>query len=542
MSIIIGNSIQYSYPSSSNDILKNLDFSISQISRIGLIGKNGSGKTTLLKILTGEINDFSGSLQTYKNLQIAYLKQKPFVDCSINAGNFLWLEFDSLFRIKLKIDELESTNSEIASEKLAYLYSQFQEKSGFSIEAKINSLLPQFGFSKCDLKRDFASFSGGEKTKFSLLRILLNSPNLLLLDEPTNHLDLESLEWLESYLKSLKIPHVVISHDRKFLDNCTNETWELKNGKLNVFTGNYSFYENSVKNKLERQLETYKQKCNEVEKLQIASESKNKKANKLENFKPKRSIAKNGRICKRDDGSTKGVRVKNQQKSAAVMQKRLNREIDKTIESKPFIEKQYKIEFSKCNIKNKFVLHVENLSKSFDDLTLFSNKSFSVETGERIAISGKNGSGKTTLLKILNSEIQADSGFINWAPNARIGYYSQEFEHLNNSETILDEVIQGDYENQTRVIIILGCLGITKNMANQVISTLSEGEKSKTALTRLLFLQPDVLLLDEPTNHLEISSRISLEEALSDFEGTIILISHDRYFAEKIVNRQIIID
>ena len=539
MSYITGTSISYSYPDSCFNILEDLSFKINPESKIGLIGANGCGKTTLFKIISKQISDFDGSISKHRNLKIGLLPQEIDFSAAKTPAEYIWLEFPQLFSIQNEIKHIEASQTETSGIRLGELYSRFSELDGYNVENRINKLTNEFGFTYDRLSQDIANFSGGEKTKLGLVKLLADKPDLLLLDEPTNHLDLETLSWLESYLSKLKIPYVVISHDRKFLDKAVNSIWLLKSGKIKEFTGNYSFFKDSSEAELERQKEMLEQKKKEISRLKKSASSQRTEANSIENFKFKRSIAKNGAICKRDAGSGSGVRIQNKQKAANVIEKRLERKIQEAEDSKPFIEKKRSIHFEECHLKNRTVLKVGSLCKSFETCELFKNLNFWVENGESLAIKGPNGSGKTTLLRILFKKDSDFTGEISWAPKANIGYYAQEFEQLDPTSSILDEVIQGNYEEQTRARIILGSLRLEKDKVNQKISTLSIGEKSKTALAKLLFSNPDVMLLDEPTNHLEIQVRESLENALLDYKGTIILVSHDRYFCEKIATRSI---
>jgi ATP-binding cassette subfamily F protein 3 len=543
MSLVTGKSISFTYPSSSQQILSKIDFTINPESKIGLIGQNGCGKTTLFKILSGEISDFSGRITFHKKVLIAKLDQELKAQVATTAYSFLWSFAPDLQSLRCKIDSLEnSLDVSKYGARLAELYGAYQEKNGFHKEALLNKTAAEFGFTKNDLLRNFESFSGGEKTRLALARILLNEPDLLLFDEPTNHLDIDSLEWLEDYLQKSKIPFVVISHDRRFLDKAVNEIWEIKNRSIRVYSGNYSFFKDSNEKELTRNILLNEQKKKEISRLRSAADRQRTEANKMENFTRKRDIGKNGKVCKADDGSGKAaLRTQNKQRAANAIEKRLSRKIEAAEQGKVFIEKERKIQFSPNSNRKRFAVKLENLSKAYGDKVLFSDLNLAIETGQKIAICGPNGSGKTTLLKILHGELLADSGAFSWAKATRIGYYSQEFETLNHDQTALDEVLQGNYQEQTRARTIMGCLKLEKDMALQKISTLSIGEKSKTALAKILFAEPEVLLLDEPTNHLEISARESLEEALQSFDGTVIFISHDRYFVEKIAETQIIL-
>ncbi len=542
MSLVTGKSISFTYPSTSQQILCEIDFAINPDSKIGLIGQNGCGKTTLFRIISGELQNFTGNLSFHKKCCIASLAQEQNVETQISAYHFLWSFNPELQKLKSEIEMLENSPASDNGIKLAELYGAFQEKNGFHKEAILEKTAAEFGFPPDVLLRSFESFSGGEKTRLALSRILINEPDLLLFDEPTNHLDLASLEWLENYLKRSKIPFVIISHDRRFLDNTVNQIWEIKNTRINVYSGNYSFFKDSKAKELARQVLLNEQKKKEIHRLKQAAGQQRTEANKMENFTRKRDIGKNGKVCKADDGSGKAaLRTQNKQRAANAIEKRLAREIKTAEENKVFIEKERKISFKEKVSRKRFALKIENLSKSFGENNLFQNLDFAVESGQKLAICGPNGSGKTTLLKILNGNLKPDSGNFAWDSFAKIGYYSQEFEHLNQDEAAIDEVLQGNYKEQTRARIIMGCLKLEKDKAMQKISTMSIGEKSKTALAKILFAEPEILLLDEPTNHLEITAREALEDALTIFTGTIIFVSHDRYFVEKIADSTLVL-
>lgn len=540
MSLIKGTSVSYTYSGCVSPVFSNLDFCISSESKIGLVGRNGCGKTTLLKLISGMLPDFSGEILNFCS-NIGVLSQETSWKEGITAEEAIYSALPNLFPIREKIRMLENgRNLESETISLAQLYNDYNDHDGFAIEAKLQKLSHEFGFSETHLKLPANKLSGGEKTKLNLIGLLLKSPDLLLLDEPTNHLDISALKWLEEFLAQLRIPFLTISHDRYFLDQSCRSIWELKNGSITEYSGNYSFYKRQKQQTLEKQMEKAQQNVKKINRLQSSAREVRTTANKMENFKAKRSIAKNGRICKRDDGSGKAVRIQNKQKAANVMEKRIDREIEKAEACKPFIEKKRSILFGENRLKNNCVLRVNQLCKAYA-APILTDIDFALGNGRHLAICGPNGSGKTTLLRILAGIENSDKGSISWAPQASIGYYAQEFEQLNPDSSILGEVLQGDLANQTRARTILGCLKIEKDMVNQQIKSLSVGEKSKTALARILFSNPDVLILDEPTNHLEIEARESLEDALEHFSGTIIFVSHDRYFTERFADEQVIL-
>lgn len=530
-----GTSISFCYPGAVASVFAGLDFCISPESRIGLVGPNGCGKTTLLKLLTAELRGYSGELMA-SDLRAATLPQQLDFFPGQTGRSYVAGLHPEIQRIGDEIRLLEQQpGGEEDAVRIATLYADYGELGGFELEAVVARLADEFGLDQELLDRPAISLSGGEKTKLALLRLLTVSPGLLLLDEPTNHLDVQTLEWLEGYLARSKIAYLVISHDRRFLDQCCNEIWELKNGSLSVYSGNYSFFRAQKEQALQRQIEDAEQAARQISRLKAAAGKVRNDADSIENFKPARSISKNGRVCQRDEGSGKALlRTQNKQRAATVLEKRLQRTIEKAEAERPFIEKKRSISFAPSRLKNSTVLRVEELRKIFAQKVVLSGFNLIVNNGDRLAVVGANGSGKTTLLRILAGLETASAGSVSWAPDAITGYYAQEFEQLDPELTILEQVLQGDLQQQTRARTILGCLKLEKDKVNQQIKTLSIGEKSKTALARLLFVEPDVLLLDEPTNHLEIDAREALEEALEGFSGTLIFVSHDRYFVDRL--------
>ncbi|EKD83020.1 MAG: ABC transporter [uncultured bacterium] len=537
MSLITATNVSYTYPGAVAPVFNDLSFSADSSSRIGLVGPNGCGKTTLLQIIIGNIAGCNGQLILRPGLRMATLSQETGERSSQSVFEFIRPQVAAL---RSDIDRLESESGDTAALELAERYAEFSSIDGYAIEADIARLFDEFSLAPDFLPRPIDSLSGGEKNRVGLIRLLLDKPDFLLLDEPTNHLDVAALEWLENYLRTIKIPWLVVSHDRRFLDNCCETIWELKNGSLIEYSGNYSFYRQEKEQLLQRQLVAAKQADRHIDRLQKAAEKQRSEADSMENFKPRRDRTRNGGICKRDEGSAKALlRTQNKQRAATTMEQRLQRLVDKAKAEKPFIEKKRSISFPEKNLKNSCVLRVENLNKAYGSVQLFTDFSLTLLNGERLAVVGPNGSGKSTLMRILAGYESCDSGLVSWAPAALTGYHAQEFEQLDFSTTVLEHVLAGDQAGQTRARTILGCLKLEKDKVDQRIETLSVGERSKTALARLLFMAPDVLLLDEPTNHLEIDSREALEEALIDFAGTIILISHDRYFVERVCTRQI---
>ena len=522
MLYIKANKIKFRYNNQSENILKDISFEINSSDKIGLIGKNGSGKTSILKLLMKKVEPVYGNIFIRKGLQIGFLPQEINLAQDISVTDFLWESNPILFELKKKLDNLER----YADDKQLKIISEFEENRGYEFENSFDKIISQFEMGSTMLDRLLSTLSGGEKTKIALCRIMLNEPDILLLDEPTNHLDVKTLNWLEDYLQKIKIPFLVISHDRKFLDNCVNEIWELENKTLNKYSGNYSFYKSEKETELRRKLHDYKEHQKKIKQLKKTLTQRRNWAlshqpqTGKEGYAPVYEMVTNP--------------AKNAMKRAKNIETRIKKEIEKEEAQKPFIEKKRKIYFQSSQLKSRFVLRAENLGKVFGSKYIFSKVSFSLKNHSHLAIVGDNGSGKTTLLKILIGEIDEFEGTFSWNPQVSIGYYSQEFETLNEENSIISEVTGGKNELQQAARTILGSLNLRNDAVYKKIKELSIGEKSKTSIAKILISQANVLVLDEPTNHLEISAREALEDALQKFDGTIIFVSHDRYFTHKL--------
>jgi ATP-binding cassette subfamily F protein 3 len=440
---------------------------------------------------------------------------------------------EDLYPIKSRLEVLDKSSIEYAD-----LISRFYDGGGGEFDAQVKKVLAGFDIEEAKLDLGVSRLSGGEKTKIALARILLRGPDIMLLDEPTNHLEIASLEWLEEYLRDGTIPYIVISHDRRFLDNCVKEIWELKNKKLNVYAGNYSFYKNERDLEIRRQQQQYENQQKKISQLKAAANKRRQEASSVENFKFKRSISKKGSVQKRDAGSGRsGVSSSDKMRAAKAVEKRIEQMLEKEKAEKPRLDRERKITFSTRPLKTPVVLKVRNLIRSFGEQTIFANINLSVGNQDRLGIIGRNGSGKSTFLKIITGNLDAGGGLYRWTPQAEIGYFSQEHETLDNSQTILDEVLQGNQAEQTRARWILGRLNIRRDKVFQTVGTLSMGERSKVALAKILFSDVNILILDEPTNHIELSAREAFEDALDEYQGVVIVASHDRYLLDRITLR-----
>ncbi len=536
MLLVQMQNINFRYENKPESIFDNLSLDIYDSCKVGLIGRNGVGKSTLVKLILEEITPNQGFVHKKDDLEVGYLPQEIRYDEEQLVSEYFWSINSKLDSVMCKLKD----QSKLSQHELVELLGEYDDLQGYVFEIEIEKHITLFDLSESILNRNIGSLSGGEKTKIALIRILLSNPSMILLDEPTNHLDINTLQWLEVFLQNLKIPFLIISHDRKFLDNCVNEIWEIESKEINRYSGNYSFYRECKDQDFQSKMHNF--------------ESQKKKINKLKKALIKR---KSWSFQHQGQTGTEGnapvyESIGNESKSAMTRAKaiesRVIKDIEKAEAEKPWIEKKRRIIFSNSSLNCREILKVENLCKSFSNEIVLDSLSFSIKNHSRVSIEGPNGSGKSTLLKILMGRLKQSSGKLQWNPQVKIGYYSQEFDHLDENRTIIEEVLDGvesdlTYsELQSRARTILGCLNLRKDKVYYKISELSIGEKSKVALTKLILSDSNVLILDEPDNHLEIVAREALEDALFNYSGTILFVSHDRYFVEKIGTESVELD
>lgn len=498
-------------------ILERVTFNINEGDKIGLIGPNGAGKSTLFKILTGQMDYDSGDLFIDKNKTIGYLAQHLSLDSSSTIYEEMLTVFNDLVNLENKLAKLEvlmnepyDAENEEYHNKIIKDYTTGSElytnRGGYTYRAEIGKVLNGLGFTEEDYSKEIHILSGGQKTRVALCKLLLIRPDILLLDEPTNHLDLEAIEWLEEYLKAYKGTIMIISHDRYFLDAITSSTMELINGHMNLYNGNYTKSIELKEKNYEVQLKAYTLQQAEI---------------------------------KRQEDIIERYRSFNREKSIKAAESR-QKSLDKIERIKaPDKEKKIQNVAFETQIKSgNDVLHIENLSKSFGEKLLFSNLDIDVKKGEKTAIIGENGRGKTTLFKIMLNELKPDTGHSILGRNVFIGYYDQEQSNLDPNKTVIDEVWDDFPELTTTEIrsALAAFLFIGDDVFKEV-SSLSGGEKCRINLLKLILSKSNFLLLDEPTNHLDIMSREALEEAILGYDGTVLVISHDRYFLNKVINK-----
>lgn len=500
-------------------LISNINLKVEESEKIGLIGVNGAGKSTLLKMIYGDLSHDEGEIIKSRGKTFAYLKQ----DSGLNLENSIKEEMLSVFNELLntekelrQLEKLMSSQEIIGdNEKLEKIMRKYSSKTdyfvmqgGYEIEAKINTILNGIGFKNFDLNIEVSKLSGGQKTKLSLAKILLNEPDLLMLDEPTNHLDLEALNWLEGYLKSYKGAVLIVSHDRYFLDSTVSVIYEIERGKSKRYTGNYSKYVSLKAEEKELHMKSYIRQQEEIKRLQT--------------FVDKNIVR-----------ATSSKAAKNKRKAIERMEK-----IDVPLGDLKKVNMNFEIK----NKSYKEVLQLKegilSVGEGENKKILIEDLSFDLTRGDRVALIGPNGVGKTSLLKALIGDLQLEHGSINWGKDIHIGYYDQEHEKLNPNNTVLEEVWD-DFPTMkgSKIRGVLGRFLFSGEDVFKKIGDLSGGEKSRVALSKLMLIEANLLLLDEPTNHLDLQSKEVLESALKDYEGTILFISHDRYFINKIGNK-----
>lgn len=496
-----------------NQVLKNVSFHIEDHEKAAIVGINGAGKTTLLRIIVGEMTPDDGQVVLAKDKTLGYLAQNSTVDTSHTIYEELLSVKADLLRLEEKIRECENNMKHADGDALEDLMKQytslthaFETGGGYLYRSELVGVLKGLGFTEDEFSKPVATLSGGQKTRVALGRLLLQNPDLIILDEPTNHLDMTSIAWLETYLLNYKGAVLIVSHDRYFLDRIAGKVIEIDQSKATTFMGNYSDY--AVK-KEQLRVAAWNAYMNQQREIKHQEEV----IEKLKSFNREKSI-----------------------KRAESREKMLDK--IEVIEKPSEVRTDMKLTLTPRILSGNDVLTVEHLSKSFDSHKLFTDVNFEIKRGEHVAIIGDNGSGKTTLLKILNGLVPADQGTFRLGSNVEIGYYDQEH-HVLHSEKTLFEEISDDYPylNNTQIRNVLAAFLFTGEDVFKRISDLSGGERGRVSLAKLVLSNANFLILDEPTNHLDIMSKEILEDALNGYEGTILYVSHDRYFINRTAHR-----
>ncbi len=495
------------------EILNHINFHIEAKEKLAIVGINGAGKSTLLKIIMNEEEADEGQVVIGKDITVGYLAQhqNSYYDKTIYE-ELLSVKQDvidlqeQIRQLEQDMKHLEGAELEDALERYTRMNHTFEMQDGYAFESQITGILKGLGFEESEFNRSVSELSGGQKTRVSLGRLLLSRPDIILLDEPTNHLDLNSIAWLEGYLRGYDGAVIIVSHDRYFLDKIVTKVIEIENTQATIYHGNYSYY---AQKREEVRLSKYRAYMNQQAEIKHQEEV----IAKLKQFNREKSIK----------------RAESREKMLDKMER---------LEKPQEIHDEMRLTLTPDVESGNDVLLVEGLSKSFDGKTIFSNVNIDIKRGERVALIGNNGTGKTTILKIINQLLPKDSGKITLGAQVHIGYYDQEHQVLHAEKTIFDE-LQDAYPqmNNTRVRNVLAAFLFTGEDVFKKIADLSGGERGRVSLAKLMLSNANFLILDEPTNHLDITSKEILENALNNYTGTILYVSHDRYFINQTATR-----
>ncbi|MBQ3416785.1 MAG: ABC-F family ATP-binding cassette domain-containing protein [Ruminococcus sp.] len=514
MSIVSVQKLSMSF--GERELFSDVSFEIEAKDKIGFIGNNGVGKTTLFRILCGELSPASGTVATEKNLKVGYMEQHACTHMERTIYEELLSVFSYLEEMEQKITEITRSIDEKQGDLHALvdeqtrLIDEFEREGGLTYQSRTKAALLGLGFSSEDFSLSVSALSGGQRSKLSLAKLLLSKSSLLLLDEPTNHLDIASVSWLEVFLKDYKGAMIIISHDRYFLDAVTNKTIELEHGKVMCYKGNYTEFKKKKQAILEAQKNKYENDIREIKRIEGIIEQQ-KRWNREKNL-----VTAHSKEKERD---------------------RIVAQLVKPDSELSSIRFRFEVESNSGNE----VLDCQNLSKSFGSNHLFSHLSFHLQKGERVFILGENGCGKTTLFKILTREGVADAGEITFGAGVEVGYFDQMQENLNLNNTALDEVWNTyPRKSETTIRSALAAFLFKGDEVYKPLYECSGGERARISLLKLMLKGSNLLLLDEPTNHLDASSREALEETLLNYEGTLLVISHDRYFINKLASRVLV--
>lgn len=490
-------------------ILEKITFHIEEREKAAIVGVNGAGKTTLFKVLTREISADGGEFYLKKDASLGYLAQNIQIDSDRTIYKEMLSVFEKIIQTEANLRELENEMGGLSGQALsdkmeeyAALQHYFEQNDGYSYQSRLKGVLKGLGFADNDFNRPMNQLSGGQKTRVHLAKLLLSKPDVLLLDEPTNHLDIASIEWLEDFLRTYPGSVLIISHDRYFLDRIVTKVIEIENKKSTVYNGNYSFYWQQKEINREIQQKAYDMQQKEIKHQEDVIRT-------LRSFNREKSIK----------------RAESREKALDKMER---------IDRPDALPDQMRLTLTPFLTSGNDVLHAENLSKSYGGQKVFQNVSFDVKRSDKVAIIGPNGVGKSTLFRMLLKEVSSDSGLIRFGTNVFVGYYDQEQAKLDETKMIFEEIsdayptlTQGQIRNMLAAFVFTG------DDVFKPISALSGGEKGRVSLAKIMLSKANLLMLDEPTNHLDMFSKEVLESALNRYEGTVIYISHDRYFINK---------
>lgn len=495
----------------SQTVLNQVNFSVDEKEKLAIVGRNGAGKTTLLKIMMGEVVLDEGAIHKTNQTKIGYLSQHVFVNEEASVKSIFEAVYEDLHEMERSMKQMEETMLHDYSERLLEQYAQlshrYEEQGGYTYQAEIMTLLTKFGFTNDDYEKQIHEFSGGQKTRLALIQLLLSKPDILLLDEPTNHLDLGTISWLEGYLKKYPKAIIFVSHDRKFIDQIATSICEIEHGKIEKYHGNYTKYLEQKKIRMEKQHSEFVRQSKEIERIEGQIEKFRYKASKASFAQSK--IKYLDRMERIED--TKGE------------------------------EKTFKANFYSATKGGKQVFECEHLGVGYEEI--LAQLSLKIFHGAKIAIIGPNGIGKSTLLKTIANKIPAINGEFMLGHQIQIGYFDQDISSLNPTKTVIDE-LWDEYPTmtQTEVRTALGTFLFEQDEVFKQINDLSGGEKVRLLLVKLMLAHDNFLLLDEPTNHLDLKSKEALEESLQDYDGTMLFVSHDRYFISKLANALLVFD
>lgn len=511
MIILQGKGLTKSYIT--NVIFQGIDFYIKEGEKVGLVGPNGTGKSTLFRCITKEESIDSGQLMLSAKHSMGYLEQMPSFAAGVTLLDAVLEMFNDIFALRDQLRHLEVTMGQlegVALEKLLEEYSElthhYEDLGGFSCESKTKGIIKGLGFGDEDLNREIMHFSGGEKTRACLARLLVREPDLLLLDEPTNHLDLEALDWLEGYLRNYKGAVLIISHDRYFLDQVTTRTFEMNHRVLKMYPGNYSRYVILKEEEALAQSRAY-------EKQQV-------------------EIAKTEDYIRKYKAGIKSKQARGREKQLSRVERLENVKGNKTM----------LLNFQDVGGTGDVVLEIRDLGMSFGEKQLFEHLDLTLYKGEKVGLIGGNGVGKSTILKIITDQLQPDSGTIKLGSRVEVAYYDQEHKQLNDANKIIDEIVYnydvklGEARDLLAQVLFFG------DDVEKVIGDLSGGEKARVALLKIILDEPNFLIMDEPSNHLDISAKEIVENFLNDFPGTVLMVSHDRYLLDATTSRTLALE